>query len=92
MRVCVTMLSAGRPPVRPCAERRPVKTVPKLALLGSLYLAQGLPFGFFTIALPTLMRSEIQPGRLGTTQRHVRGGGGWTPTSPQKHIPWSILK
>ncbi|HSW13864.1 MAG TPA: MFS transporter [Solimonas sp.] len=28
----------------------------KLALLGSLYLAQGLPYGFFTQALPVLMR------------------------------------
>jgi len=28
----------------------------KLVLLGSLYLAQGLPFGFFTQALPVLMR------------------------------------
>ncbi|AXQ29847.1 MFS transporter [Solimonas sp. K1W22B-7] len=28
----------------------------KLLLLGSLYLAQGLPYGFFTQALPVLMR------------------------------------
>jgi len=28
----------------------------KLLLLSSLYLAQGLPFGFFTQALPVLMR------------------------------------
>lgn len=35
-----------------------MKTFDKLALLGSLYLAQGLPFGFFTNALPTLMRSR----------------------------------
>lgn len=28
----------------------------KLWLLGSLYLAQGLPYGFFTTALPVLMR------------------------------------
>lgn len=28
----------------------------KLTLLGSLYLAQGLPYGFFTQALPVLMR------------------------------------
>ena len=27
-----------------------------LALLSSLYAAQGLPFGFFTLALPVLMR------------------------------------
>ncbi len=30
----------------------------KLGLLGSLYLSQGLPFGFFTQALPVLMRQQ----------------------------------
>ncbi len=30
----------------------------KLALLASLYLSQGLPFGFFTVALPVVMRQE----------------------------------
>jgi RhtX/FptX family siderophore transporter len=35
-----------------------VKTPHKLALLSSLYLAQGLPFGFFTVALPVLMREQ----------------------------------
>ena len=30
----------------------------KLVLLGSLYLAQGLPYGFFTQALPVLLRNE----------------------------------
>lgn len=30
----------------------------KLALLASLYLAQGLPYGFFTQALPVVMRKE----------------------------------
>jgi MFS family permease len=30
----------------------------KLLLLGSLYLAQGLPYGFFTQALPVLMRES----------------------------------
>lgn len=33
-----------------------MKTRDKLGLLGSLYLAQGLPFGFFTVALPVMMR------------------------------------
>lgn len=28
----------------------------KIVLLGALYLAQGLPFGFFTLALPVLVR------------------------------------
>jgi RhtX/FptX family siderophore transporter len=30
----------------------------KLGLLTSLYLSQGLPFGFFTIALPVLLRQQ----------------------------------
>lgn len=30
----------------------------RLLLLGSLYLSQGLPFGFFTQALPVLLRQE----------------------------------
>ena len=30
----------------------------KLGLLGALYLAQGVPFGFFTQALPVVMRQE----------------------------------
>ena len=33
-----------------------MRTSGKLLLLGSLYLAQGLPYGFFTQALPVLLR------------------------------------
>lgn len=33
-------------------------TASKLLLLGSLYLSQGLPFGFFTQALPVMMRQK----------------------------------
>ena len=32
--------------------------VGRMGLLGSLYLAQGLPFGFFTQALPVLLREQ----------------------------------
>jgi MFS family permease len=35
-----------------------VTTGRKLFLLGSLYLAQGLPYGFFTQALPVLLRQQ----------------------------------
>jgi RhtX/FptX family siderophore transporter len=35
-----------------------MKTPAKLGLLASLYLSQGLPFGFFTQALPVLLRQE----------------------------------
>jgi RhtX/FptX family siderophore transporter len=34
------------------------KTPAKLALLTSLYLSQGLPYGFFTQAVPVLMRKQ----------------------------------
>ncbi len=35
-----------------------MKTARKLALLSSLYLAQGLPYGFFVQALPVLLRTR----------------------------------
>ena len=35
-----------------------MKTPAKLGLLTSLYLSQGVPFGFFTLALPVLMRER----------------------------------
>ncbi len=35
-----------------------MSTPRKLGLLATLYLAQGLPFGFFTVALPVLMREQ----------------------------------
>ncbi|MBZ4416775.1 MFS transporter [Myxococcus sp. RHSTA-1-4] len=35
-----------------------MKASTKLALLSSLYLSQGLPFGFFTQALPVLLRKQ----------------------------------
>jgi RhtX/FptX family siderophore transporter len=35
-----------------------MSTSKKLGLLATLYLAQGLPFGFFTQALPVLMRKQ----------------------------------
>lgn len=38
--------------------RAHLSTGQKLALLGSLYLAQGLPYGFFTQALPVLLRQS----------------------------------
>ena len=34
----------------------PMSRGQQLQLLGALYVAQGLPFGFFTVALPVLMR------------------------------------
>lgn len=35
-----------------------MKTATKIGLLSSLYLSQGLPFGFFTQALPALLRKQ----------------------------------
>jgi len=45
-----------------------VNTRPKLVLLGSLYLSQGLPFGFMTQAVPVLLRQEgVSLTRIGDT-------------------------
>lgn len=35
-----------------------MKTAPKLGILGALYIAQGLPFGLFTQALPAVLRQQ----------------------------------
>lgn len=35
-----------------------MKTLTRLSLLGTLYLSQGLPFGFFTQALPAWLRQQ----------------------------------
>ncbi len=35
-----------------------MRTTSKLGLLGALYLSQGLPYGFFTQALPVMMRKS----------------------------------
>ena len=37
-----------------------IRTSRKLGLLGSLYLSQGLPYGFFTQALPVLMLGGLE--------------------------------
>ena len=34
------------------------KVMSRLVLLGALYISQGLPYGFFTQALPALMRQQ----------------------------------
>ena len=44
-------------------------TARKLGLLSALYLSQGLPYGFFTQALPVLMRKEhLSLGAIGLSQ------------------------
>lgn len=52
-------------------------TAAKLALLGSLYFAQGLPFGFFTQALPVLLRER------GVSLEKI-GLGAWLA------VPWAL--
>lgn len=42
----------------PVSPREPISTAAKLGLLTTLYLSQGLPFGFFTQALPVLLRQQ----------------------------------
>ena len=52
---------SGVRPVTTIAIVAPVRgtyTVKKLMLLGSLYLAQGLPDGFFRQTLPVMLRRE----------------------------------
>ena len=45
-----------------------MKTPAKLGLLSSLYFSQGLPFGFFTQALPVLLRQRgVDLGTIGLT-------------------------
>ena len=45
-----------------------MKTPGKMGLLGSLYFSQGLPFGFFTQALPVLLRKQgLSLGQIGLT-------------------------
>lgn len=46
---------SAAPPTVP-ASRADVLRTPHLPLLAALYTAQGLPYGFFTLALPVLMR------------------------------------
>lgn len=56
----------------------PVLPLPhKLGLLASLYLAQGVPFGFFTQALPVLMRQEGY-------------ALGWIGLSSLLGLPWAL--
>ncbi len=46
-----------------------MSTPAKLGLLGALYFSQGLPFGFFTQALPVMLReSGFSLGTIGLTQ------------------------
>ena len=51
---------AREPDPRDARERRPVTrdTVRRFVLLGTLYFAQGLPFGFFVQAVPILLRRQ----------------------------------
>lgn len=43
---------------QPLSMSLPLSSAMKMGLLGSLYFAQGLPYGFFTQALPVLMRQQ----------------------------------
>ena len=49
-------MSAAPPTVTANARRADLLRTPHLPLLAALYTAQGLPYGFFTLALPVLMR------------------------------------
>lgn len=65
-RVDASGTKLGRSRLHFVGER--MTTQRKLLLLGSLYLAQGLPYGFFTQALPVLLReSGMSLPRIGLT-------------------------
>lgn len=54
----------------PTASVRPrwAGTVQRMVLLGSLYFAQGLPYGFFTQTVPVLLREQkVSLGKIGFT-------------------------
>jgi hypothetical protein len=56
---------------------RRAETTSKLLLLGSLYLAQGLPDGFFRQALPVMLRAQglsLENIGLATLLMPCRGG------------------
>jgi PAT family beta-lactamase induction signal transducer AmpG len=46
------------PPRDPEPRERRATSIAKLATLASLYFAQGLPFGFFTLVIPDLLRER----------------------------------
>src|SRR5436190_2965541 len=50
--------SSSRATSSAASRGRQLTTARKLVLLGSLYIAQGLPYGFFTQALPVLLRES----------------------------------
>lgn len=66
-------------------------TVRRYVLLGTLYFAQGLPFGFFTIAIPVLLRERhVSLAKIGLTMllnapwalKFV-----WAPVVDHRYIP-----
>lgn len=61
---------AGMRPAEPLAlpARAAGSAALRLALLGSLYFAQGLPYGFFTQAVPALLRQQgVSLSKIGFT-------------------------
>ena len=50
----------------------------QVTLLTGLYAAQGLPYGFFTLALPVLLNRALNLLlRRRAREHHVPGAGDW---------------
>ncbi len=68
-----------------------MSTPAKLGLLGALYFSQGLPFGFFTQALPVMLReSGFSLGAIGLTQMLAMPWGLkflWAPVVDRYALP-----
>ena len=69
-----------------------MKTTGKLGLLSCLYLSQGLPFGFFTQALPAILRDEgVSLPAIGLTHLLVLPWALkflWAPLVDRYSVPW----
>ena len=63
--------------MKPATNMGTLSTPAKLGLLGCLYFSQGLPFGFFTQALPVLLRKQgLSLGEIGLSSLLV--------------VPWAL--
>jgi RhtX/FptX family siderophore transporter len=71
-------------------------TLARYTLLGTLYFAQGLPFGFFVQALPVLLRKAgYSLGEIGLSSLLAMPWAlkfVWAPVVDRKHWPWLGLR
>jgi MFS transporter, PAT family, beta-lactamase induction signal transducer AmpG len=74
------------------ANARGLSTPSKLTLLGALYFSQGLPYGFFTQALPVLLRKQgLSLAEIGLSSLLVLPWALkflWAPLVDKHSLPW----